>query len=95
MEAACPDCRDTGWRLRTVDAACRAERCDCWRARVARQRLAAARIPARYAKYDFSTFVTYENAKLQRAFRKAQQFAAAFPLVDEGLLFIGPPSRVS
>ena len=53
--------------------------------------LARARIPARYSKCDFSTFITYRNEKLQRAFRKAQEFAAAFPVVDKGLLFIGPP----
>ena len=53
--------------------------------------LARARIPARYSKCDFSTFITYENEKLQRACRKAQEFAAAFPVVDKGLLFIGPP----
>ena len=33
----------------------------------------------------------YENERLQRALRKAQEFAAAFPVVDKGLLFIGPP----
>lgn len=53
--------------------------------------LARSRIPARYAKCDFSTFITYDNEKLQRAFRKAREFAAAFPVVDKGLLLIGPP----
>ena len=53
--------------------------------------LARARIPARYSKCGFSTFITYENEKLLRAFRKAREFAAAFPVVDKGLLFIGPP----
>jgi DNA replication protein DnaC len=53
--------------------------------------LKRARIPARYAKCDFSTFITYENEKLQRVFRKAQAFADGFPVVDRGLLFIGPP----
>lgn len=73
------------------DGARRAERCDCWRAGVARQMLARARIPARYAQCGFSTFITYDNEKLQRALRKAREFAAAFPVVDKGLLFIGPP----
>ena len=53
--------------------------------------LARSRIPARYAKCDFSTFIAYDNEKLRRAFRKAREFAAAFPVVDRGLLFIGPP----
>ncbi len=77
--------------MRTVDGARRAERCDCWRAGVAQQMLARSRIPTRYAKCDFSTFVAYPNEKLQRALRKAQEFVAAFPVVDKGLLFIGPP----
>ena len=90
-QADCPDCRGTGWRVRAVDGKERAERCDCWRVDVARQMLSRSRIPARYAKCDFSTFITYDNEKLQRAFRKAREFAAAFPVVDKGLLFIGPP----
>ena len=53
--------------------------------------LARARIPVRYARCDFSTFITYDNEKLQRVFRKAQEFADAFPAVDKGLLLIGPP----
>ena len=91
MQADCPDCRGTGWSTRTVDGTRRAERCGCWRVGVAEQMLARARIPARYARCDFSTFITYDNEKLRRAFRKAAEFAAAFPVVDKGLLFIGPP----
>ena len=77
--------------MRAVDGTRRAERCDCWRAGVAQQMLAGARIPARYAQCGFSTFITYDNEKLQRAVRKAQEFTEAFPVVDKGLLFIGPP----
>ena len=91
VQADCPDCRGTGWSMRTVDGTRRAARCGCWRAGVAEQMLARARIPARYAKCDFSTFITYENEKLQRVCRKAREFAGAFPVVDKGLLFIGPP----
>ena len=77
--------------MRAVDGMRRAERCECWRVGVAQQMLGRARIPARYAKCDFSTFIAYDNEKLQRAFKKAREFAAAFPVVDKGLLFIGPP----
>ena len=91
MGAECPDCGGSGWRRRTAAGAPRVERCDCWRAGVARQMLERAQIPARYAKCDFSSFTPYENERLQRALRKAQEFAAAFPVVDKGLLFIGPP----
>lgn len=91
VQGDCPDCRGTGWAMRTVDGTRRAERCDCWRAGVAGQMLVRARIPVRYAKCNFSTFITYENEKLQRVFRKAREFAGAFPVVDKGLLLIGPP----
>ena len=91
MQADCPECRGTGWSMRTVDGMRRAERCGCWRVGVAEEMLARARIPARYAKCDFSTFITYDNERLQRVFGKAREFADAFPAVDKGLLFIGPP----
>lgn len=76
--------------MRTVDGVARAERCDCWRTGVAAEMLARARIQARHAKCDFSTFTSYENPHLLRALARAQEFAAAFPAVDKGLLFIGP-----
>lgn len=89
-EADCADCQGTGWAVRTVDGARRAERCGCWRVGVAARMLERARIPARYAKCGFSNFVTYENEKLLRAVGKARKFADEFPAVDKGLLFIGP-----
>ena len=87
----CGECGGTGWLARAVDGTRRADRCDCWRDGVARQMLSQARIPARYAKCDFSTFITYRNEKLQRACRQARKFASDFPGVARGLLFIGPP----
>ncbi len=87
----CPACNDTGWRALEADGVRRVERCDCWRRRVARRLLEEARIPRRYQKCDFSTFVTYENEQLLRAFGSARGFAEQFPVVDKGLLLIGPP----
>lgn len=90
-ESTCPACHGTGWRTREIDGARRVERCDCWRDEVARRMLAQARIPLRYRACDFSRFVIYRNEGLERAVRKAREFAGAFPVVDKGLLFIGPP----
>ena len=87
----CPHCNGTGWRAHEVDGVRRVERCECWRTEVARQLLDRARIPARYRKCDFSTFITYPNDQLIRAVKKARDFADAFPVVDKGLLLIGPP----
>ena len=88
---ACSHCNGTGWRSREVDGVRRVERCECWREQAARQLLEDARIPPRYQKCDFTTFVTYPNDQLIRAVTKAREFAEAFPVVDKGLLLIGPP----
>ncbi len=69
----------------------RVERCECWRKDAARTLLASARIPARYRACDLATFVSYENPQLVRAVDRARRFANDFPVVDKGLLFIGPP----
>ena len=88
---SCPKCNDTGWFPEYFDGVRRVERCDCWRADVARKMVSRARIPSRYHQCDFSTFITYPNDELVRAVKKAREFAATFPAVDKGLIFIGPP----
>lgn len=87
----CPDCDGTRWRVVADGAASRVERCGCWRADAARALLAAARIPVRYRDCGLTTFVTYENPRLLRAIDRARRFVEAFPVVDKGLLLIGPP----
>lgn len=88
---SCSHCNDTGWRTRDVEGLRRVERCECWQIGVAREMLSHARIPSRYRKCDFANFTTYPNEKLLRAVKKAKTFANAFPVVDKGLMFIGPP----
>ena len=87
----CAECRGTGWHTREVEGVSRVERCGCWRARLAAGLLAEAHIPDRYRTCDFSSFVTYPNDHLLRAVERAHAFAEAFPVVDKGLLLIGPP----
>ena len=87
----CTSCHGTGWRSREVEGVERVERCECWRRQVTLDLLQDANIPARYQKCDFRTFVTYPNEQLLRAVKKAEEFAAAFPVVQKGLLLIGPP----
>ena len=53
--------------------------------------LTAAQIPPRYRTCDLESFVTYENEQLLRAVDRARRFIDAFPVVDKGLLLIGPP----
>ena len=88
---SCPHCHDTGWRAVTGDAASRVERCECWRQGVAQTMLASAQIPPRYRACDLESFVTYDNAKLLRAVDRARRFIDRFPVVDKGLLLVGPP----
>ena len=87
----CTNCHDTGWRSHDVDGVERVERCECWRQRVTQDLLKEANIPSRYHKCDFPAFVTYPNEQLLRTVKKAEEFAAAFPVVQKGLLLIGPP----
>ena len=53
--------------------------------------LAAAKIPPRYRSCELETFVTYPNEKLLKTVERARRFIDAFPVVDKGLLLIGPP----
>ena len=88
---SCPHCDGTRWRVVSGDGVSRVERCACWRTDAARTLLTAARIPPRYRACDLTTFVTYENPQLLRAIDRARRFIEAFPVVDKGLLLIGPP----
>jgi len=53
--------------------------------------MSLARIPRRYDHCDLDNFVVYDNERLLRAVSAARRFADAFPVVDKGLFFIGPP----
>jgi DNA replication protein DnaC len=87
----CPLCDDTGWKPVDDKGLRRVVRCDCWREKAAAQALADARIPPRYQGCEFSSFVTYPNDRLLNAVAKARRFAESFPVVDKGLMIIGPP----
>ena len=87
----CPHCHDTGWRTVPEDDASRVERCVCWRQSVGQTMLADAKIPPRYRACDLESFVTYENDQLLCAIDRARRFVDLFPVVDKGLLLIGPP----
>jgi DNA replication protein DnaC len=87
----CPLCDDTGWKPVDQNGVRRVVRCDCWRQQAAKQALAHANIPPRYQKCEFSNFLTYKNDRLVNAVAAAKRFAEKFPVVDKGLLIIGPP----
>jgi DNA replication protein DnaC len=87
----CTICNNTGWCSSEVNGVELVERCECWRRQVASNLIKDANIPARYRKCDFSTLVTYPNEQLLRAVKKAEDFSSSFPVVQKGLLLIGPP----
>ena len=88
---ACLHCGDTGWKPVEVEGVQQVVRCDCWREALSGKLLDDARIPPRYRKCSLDGFVVYPNEKLQKAVVRAQAFSDAFPVVEQGLFFVGPP----
>jgi DNA replication protein DnaC len=84
----CETCHDSFWVVERIDGVDRVRRCDCWRATIAEQQLAHARIPRRYAHCELSNF-EYSVDSLREAHRRARGFVEAFPAVDKGLLLRG------
>src|SRR5262249_56274269 len=83
-------CDDRGWRPVEEKGVRRVVRCDCWRERLGRMRLADANIPTRYQHCTFENFSAY-NESLSRAVGLARSVAAAFPVVTKGLFLEGQP----
>jgi DNA replication protein DnaC len=90
MRDTCSICDDTGWKPVDVDGVRRVVRCDCWQNEQTRRLFDEARIPARYRRCDFDTFIVYPNEKLANAVAAVKRFAAAFPAVQKGICLIGP-----
>jgi len=84
----CPICHGTRWKSVDVAGVERMVRCDCWRATVVDRMMAEARVPARYARCELSTF-EHDMDTQREAYRRAKKFVDAFPVVDKGLLFFG------
>ncbi len=87
---ACAICDDTGWKTIEVDGVSRVTRCDCLRESAAARLLSEARIPRRYQHCDLANFTAYHEG-LTKALRQATSLAEGFPVVDRGLLILGPP----
>ena len=86
----CAICNDTGWKSIEVDGVSRVTRCECMRESAAARRLAEARIPRRYQHCDLANYTAY-NEKLTKALQHATRLAEGFPVVERGLLLLGPP----
>ena len=93
MEAVpeCPECDGSGWKR--VDRAGEqgVARCPCLEQHRLRQLIEAAHIPPRYQECLFENFYTLrKNPKLGKAKTVASRFVEDYPLVDCGLLILGP-----
>jgi DNA replication protein DnaC len=90
---ACVHCDDTGWKSVNEDGGAgvrRVVRCECWRDRAGRSRLADANIPKRYQHCTLDNFTAY-NESLDRAVALARRVADTFPAVSRGLFLEGQP----
>ena len=85
----CEICHGSRWKTVMVDGVERLTRCDCWRGAVVDRLLQEARVPARYARCELSTFEHDMNTQ-REAYRRAIRFVDSFPAVDKGLLLYGP-----
>jgi DNA replication protein DnaC len=90
MSAECPQCHGTGFRLAAREGVLDSTRCECERRDFGEKRLRAARIPRRYEHCSFDEFQPL-NPVLERARTVAREWVDAWPLVEHGLLLLGPP----
>jgi DNA replication protein DnaC len=88
----CELCGGSGWVLESVDGRKQARPCTCRAAVIRRERLEAAQIPVRYRDDNFANF-DEQTPALVSAKRIAREFVDAYPVVDSGLLFVGPAGR--
>jgi DNA replication protein DnaC len=91
MTTICPLCNGTGWKPIDRDGVSHVTRCECWHRASLDKRLVEARIPRRYLHCDFSRFLSYRNASLERAVAAGRALVEAFPVRERGLFLLGPP----
>jgi len=90
VAAVCAVCEGTGFRIVEEGGFSRASECSCRREDRQAERLAAARLPAHFANRSLENFET-RSSDLAAARRSVEEFCAAWPAVEAGLLLIGSP----
>lgn len=85
----CPHCSGTGWERDEISG--RVRRCRCVEGVRIQHLLRKARIPSRYEHCDLDSYGPNPGHKSQKeAMLFVQHFVEKYPLVDYGLLFLGP-----
>ena len=88
--ANCHHCEGIGWLLLKDSGLETVVACpECRSKSKSRHRLENSAIPPRYTEQGFETFST-PDPRLRTAQLRAIEFVNAFPVLDRGLLFIGP-----
>jgi DNA replication protein DnaC len=90
--ATCELCGGTGWVLEAIEGRKQARPCTCRAEALRRERLEAAEIPVRYRDDNFANF-DEQTPALVSAKRIAREFVDSYPVVESGLLFVGPAGR--
>ena len=89
---ACAICGGVGWVLDSADGRKQAHPCACRAAGIAKARLDAAGVPQRYRDCTLDNF-SDNNVSLTKAKTAARDFVDAYPVVEAGLLLVGPAGR--
>lgn len=85
----CPHCSGSGWE--PDESSGRVRRCRCVESVRIQRLLKRARIPRRYEHCDLDLYGPNPNYRSQKqAMTFVQTFVEKYPLVDYGLLFLGP-----
>jgi DNA replication protein DnaC len=85
----CPNCGGSGWEPDEING--RVRRCRCVESVRIQHLLEKARIPKRYEHCDLDSYGPNPKYKSQKeALIFVQRFLDQYPLIDVGLLFLGP-----
>jgi DNA replication protein DnaC len=85
----CSLCNGTGWRLLDADGHEVVKRCECFQKNQLERLVGSANIPARYEPCAFENFEAI-TPKLDLVKTLAKRFVEDYPVVDCGLLILGP-----
>jgi len=88
-ENVCPLCGGAGWILEESEERPLAKRCKCYSARKAQLLLDQANIPRRYKECTFKNFETHNDSH-RDALKISKKFVNDYPILNCGLLFLGP-----
>jgi len=88
-ENICPLCQGTGWVLEETERSPLAKRCRCFYERQSQTLLEQANIPKRYQNCTLKNFEIHNDSH-RDALKISKQFVKDYPVLNFGLLFIGP-----